>query len=183
MKKSPTSILLQVAELGDPHLRMKASPVTNIETLEIQSLIKNLIATCEEVDGVGIAAPQVYQSLQLCIIASKPSPRYPKAPFLKPFAVINPKIVSKSKTMKKDWEGCLSIPGIRGLVPRHTWIVAEYTTADGKKKKQKFTDFVARVFQHEYDHLQGVMFLDRAKSTELVTNKECQKIMKKKSRK
>lgn len=176
--------LLQVAQLGHPFLRRKALLVKDIKNIEIQKLIDDLITTVMDVDGVGIAAPQVYQSLRVFILASHPNPRYPNAPKMKPTAIINPKIISFSKEKAKDWEGCLSIPGIRALVPRHRSIVVEYTTRQGKKQKKDFIDFVARIFQHEYDHLEGIVFLDRIDSTkDIITEKEYQKIIKKKSKK
>jgi peptide deformylase len=98
---------------------------------------------------------------------------------MEPTAMINPKILKKSKEIKKDWEGCLSIPGIRALVPRPTNIEVEYTDRKGKTQKKKYKDFVARIFQHELDHLDGIVFLDRAKSTDMITEKEYLILMKK----
>src|SRR3989344_4187690 len=112
------STLLQIDQLGHPVLRQKARSVENIKSKKIQQLIDDLISTVMDVDGVGIAAPQVYQSLRIFIIASHPNPRYPHAPKMKPTAIINPKILDMSKGKAKDWEGCLSIPGLRGLIPR-----------------------------------------------------------------
>lgn len=170
------SQLLQIAQLGSPVLRKKAQRVKNITDKNVQILINDLIDTVKDVDGVGIAAPQVYKSLQIFILASYPNARYPKAPKMKPTAIINPKIISISKSMAKDWEGCLSIPGIRGLVPRYTWIKVEYSTRDNKRIKKTFKDFVARIFQHEYDHLQGVVFLDRLESSlDIISEKEFRK--------
>src|SRR3989344_5181177 len=132
MKKSKGD-LLQVAQLGHKILRKRAKSVKNIKDPNLQKLIDNLVATVMEVDGVGIAAPQIYKSLRLFIAASHPNPRYPKAPKMKPAAIINPKIISFSKEMKSDWEGCLSIPGIRGLIPRYISIRVTYITREGKK--------------------------------------------------
>src|SRR3990167_10998645 len=101
------SKLLQIAELGRDPIGKKAKEVTNVKSKDIQELIDNMIATCKELNGVGIAAPQVYQSLRLFIVASQPNLRYPNAPKMKPLAVVNPKIISVSKQKKKDWEGCL----------------------------------------------------------------------------
>lgn len=95
---------------------------------------------------------------------------------MEPTAMINPRIISSSTETVKDWEGCLSIPGIRGLVPRNRAIEIEYTSRDGKLHRQELTDFVARIFQHEHDHLDGIVFLDRVESTkELMTEDEYQK--------
>lgn len=170
--------LLQIAQLGQPVLRRKASVVKNVADKEIQNLINDLILTVKEVDGVGIAAPQVYESKRLFILASHPNPRYPKAPKMKPTAIINPKIISHFNRMTKDWEGCLSIPGIRALVPRYQSVTVEFTTRQGKMVKRQFKDFVARIFQHEYDHLEGTVFLDRMEtSKDIITEKEYQKIV------
>lgn len=182
MNKTSESTLLQVAQLGHPILRKKAKEVKETQRADIQKLVHDLIGTLMDVNGVGIAAPQVYQSLRLFIVASHPNPRYPKAPNMKPTAVINPKIVSVSEQKAKDWEGCLSVPGIRALVPRHTSILVEYTTASGKKTKKQYKDFIARIFQHEYDHLEGKVFLDRIESTkDIMTDKEYLRIISKKS--
>lgn len=182
--KKTKPVLLQVAQLGHNVIRKKAHSIDDVQSEKLQSLIDNMIATCKEAEGVGIAAPQVYESLRLFIIASYPNLRYPKAPKMKPLAVINPRIIATSKNKTKDWEGCLSIPGIRGPVPRYTTITVEYTTRDGIVVKKTFKDFVARIFQHEYDHIEGNVCLDRIESIkELITEKEYQKLMKLKYKK
>lgn len=170
--------LLQVIQLGHPTIRRVAHPVKDLADDRFQALIGNLIATCQDADGVGIAAPQVDESIRLFIIASRPNARYPNAPLMPPTPIINPKILSRSPKKKKDWEGCLSIPGIYARVPRHTWVRVEYTDRQGKRVKARFGDFIARVFQHEYDHLDGIVFLDRAKSRDIVTQKEYLKQLK-----
>ena len=168
--------ILEIIQLGDPLLRAKAEAVENIQDWRIQKLIDDLITTVKQANGVGIAAPQVAASDRLFIIASRPNPRYPNAPEMEPTPMINPKILAKSTETIDGWEGCLSIPGIRGLVPRSQAIEVEYTDRNGKLQKQELTDFVARIFQHEYDHLDGIVFLDRLKSTgDIVTEHEYQK--------
>ena len=168
--------LLPIIQLGDPILRQKATLVENVSDERIQKLIDDLMATVAQANGVGIAAPQVAQSYRLFIVASRPNPRYPNAPEMEPTAMINPKIIAHSTEIVKGWEGCLSIPGIRGLVPRSQAIEVEYTDRNGKLQKQEFSDFVARIFQHEYDHLDGIVFLDKLESTlDIVTEQEYQK--------
>lgn len=170
------SELLPIIQLGDPILRQKATLVENINDERIQKLIDDLTATVAQANGVGIAAPQVAQSCRLFIVASRPNPRYPNAPSMEPTAMMNPKILASSTEIVKGWEGCLCIPGIRGLVPRFQAIEVEYTDRNGKLQKQEFTDFVARIFQHEYDHLDGIVFLDRLESTlDIITEQEYQK--------
>lgn len=168
--------LLPIIQLGDPILRQKATLVENVSDERIQKLIDDLTTTVAQANGVGIAAPQVAESCRLFIVASRPNPRYPNAPSMEPTAMINPKIIAHSTEIVKGWEGCLSIPGIRGLVPRSQAIEVEYTDRNGKLQKQEFTDFVARIFQHEYDHLDGIVFLDKLESTlDIVTEQEYQK--------
>jgi peptide deformylase len=156
---------LPIVQLGSPILRQQAQIIENIQDEWLQQLIDNLIATATVSHGVGIAAPQVSSSYRLFIVASRPNPRYPNAPEMEPTAMINPRIIAHSREIIEGWEGCLSIPGIRGLVPRYQAIEVEYTTRDGQLHRQELTDFVARIFQHEYDHLEGIVFLDRVKST------------------
>lgn len=170
------SEILSICELGNPVLRSYAHPIENMWEEPIQTLIDNLIVTASQANGVGIAAPQVGMSDRLFIITSRPTLRYPNAPVMEPTPMINPKILSHSPQIVKDWEGCLSVPGIRGLVPRYQTIEVEYTSREGKICHQELTDFVARIFQHELDHLDGIVFLDRVESTqELITEAEYQK--------
>ncbi|MFB8798075.1 MAG: peptide deformylase [Microcoleus sp.] len=167
--------ILQISQLGNPVLRRRSQFVENIKDDRLQQLIDNLIFTVQQANGVGIAAPQVARGDRLFIIASRPNLRYPQAPKMEPTAMINPRIIASSTETVKDWEGCLSIPGIRGLVPRSRSIEIEYTSRDGQLHQQELTDFVARIFQHEQDHLDGIVFLDRVESTqELMTEDEYQ---------
>lgn len=172
------SEILQISQLGNPILRQQAQPINDVRDRRIQKLIDDLITTATSANGVGIAAPQVAQSYRLFIVASRPTLRYPNAPTMEATAMINPRIVAHSTEVVKDWEGCLSIPGIRGLVPRYQTIEVEYTSRDGKLHRQELTDFVARIFQHEYDHLDGMVFLDRIETTkDIVTEQEYQKLI------
>jgi len=169
-------ILRQVAQLGHPVLRAPVEPVGVPISAEIRSLIADMLLTLRDANGVGIAAPQVYESKAIFIVASRPSPRYPTAPFMDPEVVINPEIIERSSAIVKDWEGCLSIPGIRGEVPRNQEIKVRYQSIDGQLVERVFSDFVARIFQHEDDHLRGIVFLDRLESTrDVITEKEFQR--------
>ena len=170
---------LEIIQLGHPILRSQAQPVENFTDKQLQQLIDSLIETATAANGVGIAAPQVSQSYRLFIIASRPSPRYPHAPTMKPKAMINPKIIAHSDEKSKDWEGCLSVPGLRGKISRYRTIEVEYCNRDGQLQQEVLTDFVARIFQHELDHLNGLVFLDRLESKEdLFTEEEYQSLIK-----
>ena len=143
---------------------------------EVRALIADMLATLEDAGGVGIAAPQVYGRSR-CSSWHRGRIRAIRTPrSWSPRSCINPEIVERSDEMVKDWEGCLSIPGLRGLVPRHRRIRARYQTPEGRVVEREFTDFVARIFQHEDDHLRGIVFLDRLESTrDVVTEKEYQR--------
>jgi len=169
---------LSIIQLGNPLLRQKAEFVEDIHSGSMQKVIDDLLVTVSDANGVGIAAPQVGVGYRIFIVASRPNLRYPYAPFMEPTAMINPLIVDHSDEIVKDWEGCLSVPGIRGLVPRFRAIAVEYSDRFGNLQKQEFTDFVARIFQHEYDHFEGLVFLDRIQSTfDIFTEDEYQKLI------
>ena len=162
--------MTEILHLGHPTLRQRASRVSDLESPKIQALIDDLLEAVRSANGVGIAAPQVDVSLQIMIIASRPNPRYPDAPEMEPIALINPQILDRSPETTKGWEGCLSVPQYRALVPRHRSMTVEYTDRTGTVVQSIFTDFIARIFQHEYDHFLGLVFLDRLESeSDLIT--------------
>jgi peptide deformylase len=167
------AILRQIAQLGQPVLRQAARKIDEPRDPAIQALIDDMLATMADVEGVGIAAPQLFEPLALFIVASRPNPRYPLAPSMEPTVMINPEILWLSDDMVKGWEGCLSIPGLRGLVPRHRRLVVRYLDRQGNVREEEYGDFPARVCQHEFDHIQGIVFIDRLESPlDLVTEKE-----------
>ena len=175
-------ILRQIAQMGQPVLRQVAKKIADPLASAVQALIDDMLVTVADANGVGIAAPQVYESLALFIVASAPNQRYPDAPQMTPTAIINPEIIGISDEKEYGWEGCLSIPGLRGLVPRHKRIAFRYLTRTGEQCEEEYADFQARVFQHEFDHLQGVLFIDRVDSTlGLVTEKEYLRMLKEKA--
>ena len=151
----------EIAQLGAKVLRLQAQVVIDMQSAEIRQIIENLQDTLATTEGVGIAAPQIGVSKRIIIIASRPTPRYPSAPLMEPTVMINPVLQPLSGSRVKDWEGCLSIPGIRALVPRYQEIQINYTNRLGVLVEAKLEGFVARVFQHEFDHLEGKVYLDR----------------------
>jgi peptide deformylase len=166
-----------IATIGNSILRYRSTDIANVLDPQIDRLITDLIATADAANGVGIAAPQVAASLRLFIVASRPSPRYPLAPTMEPTAMINPQIIDRSTEIVRGWEGCLSVPDVRGLVPRHQSIEVKYLTKFGDLVQQELTGFIARIFQHELDHLDGILFPDRvANPTDLITEAEYLKI-------
>jgi peptide deformylase len=171
------SKILQISEIGSPVLRDRSKAIANSIDPQLDDLIVDLIATADAANGVGIAAPQVAASIRLFIVASRPSPRYPHAPTMEPTAMINPEIIDRSGSVIAGWEGCLSVPGLRGLVLRDQSIEVKYFTKHGELVQQELTGFVARIFQHELDHLDGILFPDRVSTpTDLITEAEYLKI-------
>lgn len=155
-----------IAQLGNVVLRQTATWVDNIQSTEIQQIIDDLLSTVAEAGGVGIAAPQINISKRIFIICSKANARYPEAPNMKPTVIINPKLIQHSNETEKNWEGCLSVPSIRGLVPRYKQIDVEYFDQYNIKHTDRYCGFIARIFQHELDHLNGLTFIDRVESTQ-----------------
>jgi len=167
---------MAIAQLGNPVLRQIAQPIDNPDAPQVQTLIDSLIEILYRTNGVGIAAPQVAISQQLMIVASHPNARYPNAPHMEPTPMINPRLVSHGEKVVKDWEGCLSVPGIRGQVPRYESIEVAYCDRHGRLQQRELTGFIARIFQHECDHLTGQVFLDRLETVrDIITDQEYSK--------
>jgi peptide deformylase len=172
------AILRQISQLGHPVLRQEAALVAAADDPGVQGLLEDMLLTVAEADGLGLAAPQVYESLSLFIMACCPNARYPEAPDLPPIAVINPEILWASDRIDSGWEGCLSIPSLRGLVPRHQRIGVRYLDSRGIQREEEYSDLPARIFQHEYDHVRGMMFIDRiVSSRDLISEKEYFRMM------
>lgn len=160
-------MILKVARLGHPVLRQIAAPVPpdQITTAATQQFIDDMIETMYEYDGAGLAAPQVHVSQQIVVMEVAKNPRYPEAPDIPLTVYINPEITPLTDNMSEDWEGCLSVPGMRGRVPRYTNIRLRAYDRDGKQVDFTAEGFHARVIQHECDHLQGKVYIDRMRDT------------------
>jgi peptide deformylase len=158
--------ILKIARMGHPILRKKARKLTTKEITSpgIAKLVQDMIETLHDASGLGLAAPQVHESIQLAIIEfDADNPRYQNAkingqPLI---VVINPVTKILDKTLQGNWEGCLSVPGLRGFVRRPRKVQIDYVDLQAKKQKIIATDFLATVFQHELDHLQGKLYLDQ----------------------
>ncbi len=161
-----------ILQVGHPILRQTAEAIADLPDVSIDQLVADLIHTLTASHGVGIAAPQVAASVRLVIVASRPNSRYPNAPMMAPVAMINPQIMAYSDQQEWGWEGCLSVPGLRGFVPRYQQIEVQYLTPKGEQKQEILTGFVARIFQHEWDHLNGLLFLDRVKAAHHLITEE-----------
>ena len=155
--------ILKVARLGHPVLRQPAEPVSaaDIRSAPVQQLIDDMIETMHEYDGAGLAANQVHVPRQIAVIEVAKNERYPEAPEIPLTVVINPVVTPLSEETEDGWEGCLSVPDMRGVVPRYTAVRLEYLDREGSRQVVDAKDFFARVAQHETDHLNGHVYIDR----------------------
>lgn len=148
-----------ILKMGDPRLLRMAQPVTGFDSDALHLLITDLLDTMRAANGAGLAAPQIGVDLQLVIFGSfETNPRYPDRPLVPPTVLINPTITPIGEEEESDWEGCLSVPGLRGMVPR--WSAIRYTGFDqyGDEIDRSVSGFHARVVQHECDHLWGKLY-------------------------
>ena len=148
----------QVLKMGDPLLLKVAEPVNDFESHILKNLIEDMQDTMHSLNGAGLAAPQIGVSLRVVIFGVKKTPRYPDAEEVPYTVLINPKLTFLDEDMENGWEGCLSVPGIRGLVPRFKKLRYQ-----GYDLNRTVSDFHARVVQHECDHLDGILYPMRIK--------------------
>ena len=161
--------ILKVARMGHPVLRAKARPLekSEIRSVVVQKLIDDMMDTMAEYHGVGLAAPQVHEGLRIFVAALDDGEEDEEE--AAPLALINPEITVVGADLIEDWEGCLSIPDVRGRVPRAREIKVRAYDRNGVRIELSAHDFPARVIQHETDHLDGVLFFDRMRTFESLT--------------
>jgi len=154
-------------QFGNPILRAQAKkvPLSFLKTAQGRTLIQRMIYTMRRAPGVGLAAPQIGESLALAVMEMRPNPTRPNIARKGPIVIVNPKITKYSSKKVSDWEGCLSFGGVRAQVPRSESITVEYYNEHGEKIVEKATGLWARIFQHEIDHLNGFVYVDRVKDT------------------
>jgi peptide deformylase len=148
--------LLKIARMGHPILTRTALPVEDPTSEHVRRLVGHMAETMADAEGIGLAAPQVYQSLRLILFLD--AAERDEARGLQPITLINPVIEPLDEATEPGWEGCLSIPGIRGMVPRHARIGYRGLTPDGRAIEREATGLHARVVQHEVDHLDGILY-------------------------
>jgi len=151
----------EILKMGDPRLLRVAQSVTAFDTPELHALVSDMFDTMAAARGAGLAAPQIGVDLQLVIFGFSNNDRYPDAPPVPQTVLINPTITPLTETEEEDWEGCLSVPGLRGMVPRFTRIRYSGFDAKGAAIEREVEGFHARVVQHECDHLIGRLYPTR----------------------
>ncbi len=148
----------RVLKMGDPDLLRVSTPVQVFDTAELHGLVEDLWDTMAEQGGVGIAAPQIGVDKRVVVFGLEESERYPEAPPVPPTVLINPEIVAVGTDKVDGWEGCLSVPGMRGVVSRYCRIRYSGYDVKGRRFEREVEDFHARVVQHECDHLDGILY-------------------------
>ena len=151
-------MIREVLRMGDPRLWQRAVPVERFATPELDALLIDLRETMAANDGAGLAAPQIGVPLQVVIFGVEGNPRYPDAEPVPFTELVNPVLTPLSRELEEDWEGCLSVPGLRGVVPRYTHLRYEGFDRQGNVVRREVTGFHARVVQHECDHLLGILY-------------------------
>ena len=151
-------MIREVLKMGDPRLLQQAQPVQCFDTPELHALLADLRDTMEHLNGAGLAAPQIGVGLQVVIFGVDSNPRYPDAEEVPHTVLINPLLTPLSDEMEEDWEGCLSVPGLRGVVPRHSHLRYQGCDEKGTAIDRSVGGFHARVVQHECDHLLGILY-------------------------
>jgi len=151
----------EILKMGDARLLRIAAPVREFGTPELRALVADMFDTMAAADGAGLAAPQIGVELQLVVFGFEHNERYPDAPPLPPTVLLNPVIEPLGSEMVEGWEGCLSVPGLRGLVPRHARIRYRGVDVQGRAIEREAEGFHARVVQHECDHLIGCLYPTR----------------------
>src|SRR3954471_19726647 len=147
-----------ILKMGDPRLLRVAEPVRQFGTPELEALIADMFDTMHAANGAGLAAPQIGVNLQLVIYGFKENARYPDAPEVPETVLINPVLTPLANDMEEAFEGCLSVPGLRGSVPRYTRLHYEGVDQFGQPIRREVEGFHARVVQHEVDHLLGILY-------------------------
>lgn len=153
----------EILKMGDPRLLRMAAPVERFRTPELDALIEDMFDTMHAANGAGLAAPQIGVNLQVVIFGFKQNQRYPDAPPVPETVLINPALRPLTDEAEEDWEGCLSVPGLRGIVPRWKQLNYEGFDQHGNVINRDVDGFHARVVQHECDHLAGILYPMRIK--------------------
>ena len=151
-------MIREVLKMGDPRLLQQARSLAQFDTPVLHALIADMRDTMEHLSGAGLAAPQIGIDLQVVIFGVERNPRYPQAEEIPGTVLINPTLTPLSDELEEDWEGCLSVPGLRGMVPRHTLLRYQGFDERGNPIDRSVSGFHARVVQHECDHLQGILY-------------------------
>jgi peptide deformylase len=156
-----------IVTVGDPALRRPVEPVDDV--VAARAKLDEMVALLRELTGAGLAAPQVGWPAAAVVVEVRKTAVFPDRPESPLYVMVNPTIEFASDEIEEDWEGCFSVPGLMGRVPRHQSVEVAYLDENGERREERFSGYVARVVQHELDHLAGTIFLDRMTSMASIT--------------
>jgi len=156
-----------IVTIGDPHLKLGSRDVTDLRA--VAPILDKMVLTLRELNGAGLAAPQLGEPIKAVVIEVRRTDVFPDRPETPLMVMVNPQIVSISDATESGWEGCFSVPGIMGVVPRSNQIEVKYLSPAGALHQEQYDGYVARVIQHEIDHLSGIEFLNRMTSLDSLT--------------
>lgn len=151
-----------IVTIGDPRLKAPTAGIENVD--DVAGLLSTMVDRLRSLNGAGLAAPQIGTSVKVVIVEVRKTDVFPDRPECPLLQMLNPVIVDRSESDVVDWEGCFSVPGLMGLVPRAETITVDYLAPDGQRQVEEYSGYVARVIQHEVDHLDGIEFVDRMTS-------------------
>jgi peptide deformylase len=167
-------VIRPIVQVGDPVLRGRARELEpgELRSAEVQALVDDLVETMRDAGGAGLAAPQVGVPLRLFVVEVRDNPRYPYKPSIPLRVLANPELRPLGDETFPSYEGCLSVPDLRGLLPRHAAVEVSYLDREGRRVRERVRGLSAGTFQHELDHLDGVLFLDRVEDPRTLTTWE-----------
>ncbi len=157
-----------IVTIGDPLLKERSRPIQDVATAK--DLLDRMVKRLRDLNGAGLAAPQIGELVAAVVVEVRKTDVFPDRPESPLIVMVNPEIIEASVETEEDWEGCFSVPGLMGRVPRHRRIKVRYVSPDGVSHEATYDGYVARVIQHEIDHLEAVEFVDRMTSMQTLTS-------------
>ncbi len=157
-----------IVTIGDPRLKQTSDPIRDVAAA--QDLLDRMVRRLRDLNGAGLAAPQIGELVAAVVVEVRKTDVFPDRPESPLIVMVNPEIVVASEETEEDWEGCFSVPGLMGIVPRHHWVKVRYASPDGARHEETYEGYLARVIQHEVDHLEAIEFVDRMTSMRTLTS-------------
>jgi peptide deformylase len=157
-----------IVTIGDPRLKQKSEQVRDVAAAG--DLLDRMVGRLRALNGAGLAAPQIGELVAAVVVEVRKTDVFPDRPESPLIVMVNPEVVEASEETDEDWEGCFSVPGLMGIVPRHRRITVRFTSPDGARHEETYEGYLARVIQHEVDHLDAIEFVDRMTSMRTLTS-------------
>jgi len=157
-----------IVTIGDPRLKQPSTPIRHVTAA--RALLDRMVGRLRALNGAGLAAPQIGELVRAVVVEVRRTDVFPDRPESPLIVMVNPELLEASEEIVNDWEGCFSVPGLMGIVPRHRQITVRFTSPDGARHQETYEGYLARVIQHEMDHLDAIEFVDRMTSMQTLTS-------------